>query len=167
MSRNTNLDTYNPNMPEEIREKVIRDNFKETKITLDKAGVNLLVDITDKTGETITNTAYQKSKKLIGVFKSSGGFIEIDAVVPGETSGATIVAYCQLVLNGGANDEILDMNQFGSGAGAMQARAALTFKGNLPAGNYRVNVEIKVSGGSVVVATSAWWAKLMVKETLF
>lgn len=131
------LDLPNSNLPQEAQDKINRDNVKGLQEVMKKSGVNVIFpQVTIKTATTIGTAAYVKLPSMQIAFVTSGGFVEIDALLSANTPSGAGIVYA-LIFDGISVDS---STQYGS-ASATVGRTSLKYAGTPAPGSHTLSIE--------------------------
>lgn len=153
---------YNAASTDEIKERVLRENFQRMGSALSKANVNLLAYIQKKTQSNYdTGGAWIEIADFSKGVTVSGGLIEINASLNMYTHNVDY--YIALLVN----DDV-KMIKRGRGADNWQT-VSMTFCESIQAGNMSVKLKISCSGGTVLInaTNNTTSSELIIKEFLF
>lgn len=154
------LDLPNSNLSQEAQDKINRDNVKGIQEVMKKSGLNELFNVKDETTATYADGVYSTIPGMQVAIVTSGGFLEIDALIACNSPGGGANAEAQIVIDTIQQDFTSEGN---AGGGVTQGiRLKLRYAGFIAPGPHTVTISMKGNGGAVTtnaVRPSRLWGK--------
>lgn len=143
------IDTYSKDLPEEVQEKILRDNAKETKIILQKQGANQLLSVEDSQSFSTTTSTFRSYIAFEKAFATSGGYVSINFKTTMRVTNSSVYGCVRLNVDG----EILDAAQAGqdsiAGNPQIYFPVRLFYGGILKPGKHILKIECAASSATV------------------
>lgn len=131
-----NLDLPNTEQPQEVQDKVDRNNVKELSDKMKRTGITELFNVIQTQVQTIATGAFVDITDFPKAFVTSGGFVRIDGsiqVVCGSTAGDLM--QLQLEIDG----SVVDSAIIGSDGTDFKVKVPLMYQGFLVPGKHTVS----------------------------
>lgn len=159
MAKDVALQEYSRSLPEDLQEQVIRDNFSTLKRLLMKQGVVVMLNAVDKVERSTASASYVAQESLRQAFVSSGGYVEVEFRATGTNDAANRTLGVALALDGVVVDEI----SLG-GTAEVTAPVKVGYEGFVGAGNHRLDIYLKATGGAVKIGEGGLPNTFLAKE---
>lgn len=156
----TNMDLDNAALPQDVRDKISRDNTKALQASLQKAGINELFNIKNSTQTNISNASFQTILGFEAAFSVSGGYVRAKSKVSIALDDGEIFSV-RLLLDGVAVD-----NQYYSvTGGGIRLTSEVEYDAFMPVGNHTFSVQV-LTNGTIETNGQSTCSSFIATETL-
>lgn len=165
MAKTVNIDTPNPELPDDIQAQVAAQNARETKQILMKQGINLVFQKETTTPFQLASSAITtKLEAWEAALATSGGFIEFEFVTT-VSYDATNNVQIRITVDGNTTTSY-SRTQKTSGNVSDISTIRVKWKGYLVAGNHLFQVFFNSGGGNATFSAGSNTTEMTVTETI-
>ena len=155
-----NFDLPNSALPDDVKDKINRDNVKEQQRVAQGTGTNILINLSSTTSTTANLAAYTTIFGFEQAFVCSGGWVDIEAKIPIELDDGESCEM-QLLLDGTQ----VDYTKYAISGGGMDVKGELNYSAFIPKGSHTVTVKAKTSA-AIIFSIAGGRSWFLAKETL-